>query len=104
VFAQYVREKRLLKIEEAVQKATSEAARLFHLPGRGLLQKGAWADIVIFDSQTIADTATYDKPFSEPVGIDYVIVNGVIEVDHGALTSAVPAGMPVRKAARTSSD
>ncbi|MGQ0763992.1 MAG: N-acyl-D-amino-acid deacylase family protein [Acidobacteriota bacterium] len=101
IFAQYVREKKLLTLEDAVHKATGEAAELFQLPKRGLLQPGHWADIAIFDSQTIADTATYEKPFGEPVGIDYVIVNGVVAVDHGALTSEKPAGMPIRKAGRT---
>lgn len=98
VFAQYVREKALLTIEEAIHKATGEAAELFHLSNRGLLSAGYSADIVIFDSQTIADTASYDEPFGEPLGIDYVIVNGVVAVDHGALTSARPAGVPVRNA------
>jgi N-acyl-D-amino-acid deacylase len=97
VFSQYVREKKLLTIEEGVRKSTGEPAKLFQLANRGVLQPGYWADIVIFDIQTIADTATYDKPFSEPVGIDYVIVNGIVAVDHGALTSEKAAGMPVRR-------
>ncbi len=97
VFAQYVREKKLLTLEEAIHKATNEAADLFHLPQRGLLRSGYWADIVVFDSDTISDAASYDRPFSEPTGIDYVIVNGVVAVDHGALTSAGPAGLPVRR-------
>jgi N-acyl-D-amino-acid deacylase len=96
VFAQYVREKKLLTIEEAIHKASGEAAERFHLPNRGLIQPGYWADVVIFDSNTIADTATYDLPFGEPSGIDYVIVNGRIAVDHGAMTSQKPAGVPVR--------
>jgi N-acyl-D-amino-acid deacylase len=96
VFAQYVREKKLLTIEEAIHKASGEAAERFHLPNRGLIQPGYWADVVIFDSNTIADTATYDLPFGEPSGIDYVIVNGRVAVDHGAMTSQKPAGMPVR--------
>lgn len=96
VFAQYVRDKALLTIEEAIHKASGEAAELFHLSNRGLLLPGHAADFVIFDSQAISDTASYDDPFGEPLGIDYVIVNGVVAVDHGALTSATPAGMPLR--------
>jgi N-acyl-D-amino-acid deacylase len=88
IFRVYVKEKKLLTVSQAVQKATGEAAEIFGLQDRGFLREGAWADIVIFDPDQIADIADYEHPFDEPSGIDYVIVNGVITVDHGSLTSA----------------
>ncbi|HEY5885918.1 MAG TPA: D-aminoacylase [Pyrinomonadaceae bacterium] len=97
VFAQYVREKKLLTLEDAIHRASGQAAEIFQLPERGLLRDGYWADLVVFDPNTIEDQATYDKPFDEPVGLDYVIVNGILAVDHGSLTNEKPAGMSVRK-------
>jgi N-acyl-D-amino-acid deacylase len=98
VFKQYVREQNLITIAEAVHKATGQAAAIFQLGQRGLLSPGYWADIVVFDPNTIEDKASYDKPFAEPGGLDYVIVNGVVAVDHGALTSEKPAGVSLRRA------
>jgi N-acyl-D-amino-acid deacylase len=97
IFGRFVREMGLLTLAEAVHKASGQAAQIFGLTHRGVLRSGYWADVVIFDPNTIEDKADYDNPLAEPVGIDYVIVNGVIAVDHGALTRARPAGMPVRK-------
>jgi N-acyl-D-aspartate/D-glutamate deacylase len=91
VFRVYVREKHLLDLSEAVRKASGAAAEIFGLEDRGVLQPGAWADVVVFDLARIEDRADYDKPFAEPSGIDYVIVNGVIAVDHGNLTETKPA-------------
>jgi N-acyl-D-amino-acid deacylase len=97
IFRVYVREKRLLELSDAVRKASGEAAEIFGLENRGVLQPGSWADVVIFDLETIRDEADYDHPFAEPAGIDYVIVNGRVAVDHGALSGEKPAGMPLRK-------
>src|SRR5215213_419285 len=93
----YVREQGWLSWEEAIHKASGLAAEIFGLENRGLLLPDYWADIVIFDPNLIADQADYEKPFGEPVGIDYVIVNGTVAVDHGAMTSAKSAGMPVKR-------
>ncbi len=97
IFRVYVREKRLLELSDAVRKASGEAAEIFGLENRGVLQPGSWADVVVFDLETIRDNADYDHPFAEPTGIDYVIVNGRVAVDHGALSGEKPAGMPLRK-------
>jgi N-acyl-D-amino-acid deacylase len=97
IFKQYVREENLIPLADAVHKATGEAAAIFKLGDRGVLAPGYWADVVVFDPNTIEDKATYDKPFAEPVGLDYVIVNGVVAVDHGALTSEKPAGISVKR-------
>lgn len=98
VFKEYVRDQNVMTIAEAVHKASGQAAAIFQLGPRGLLTPGYWADVVVFDPNTIEDKANYDKPFAEPVGLDYVIVNGTVAVDHGSLTSEKPAGMSVRRA------
>ncbi len=96
IFRLYVKEKNLLDLSAAIYKATGQAAELFNLEGRGHLRRGEWADVVIFDQQRIEDLADYDQPFAGPVGIDYVIVNGVVAVDHDALTAA-SSGKALRK-------
>ncbi|MBI3650585.1 MAG: amidohydrolase family protein [Acidobacteria bacterium] len=98
IFRIYVREKQLLSLSAAVRKTSREAAEIFGLENRGLLRAGAWADVVIFDLATIEDRADYEQPFAEPSGIDYVLVNGAIVVDHGNLTLSKPApGQALRK-------
>lgn len=97
VFRRYVIEQGALSIENAVHKASGQAAEMFRLSDRGFLRPGYWADLVLFDPNKIEDRADYDQPFAQPLGIDYVIVNGVIAVDHGNLTSNRPGGMPVRR-------
>jgi N-acyl-D-aspartate/D-glutamate deacylase len=91
----YVRDQKLLPLEEAIRKITSMPAQREHLTDRGLLKTGFYADITIFDPVTIIDKATYAKPTELSEGIDYVIVNGEVEYDHGTLTG-VKAGRALR--------
>ena len=86
----YVREKKLLSLPEAIKKMTSMSAAKMGLGDRGSIKKGYFADLVVFDSQAISDQATYTEPEQYPVGIDYVIVNGKIVVDHGEHTGELP--------------
>jgi N-acyl-D-amino-acid deacylase len=79
----YVREKRLVGLEEAIRKMTSLPAQTFNLWDRGLLRPGMAADIVIFDQKTVIDRATFQEPKQYPVGIDYVVVNGRIVIEKG---------------------
>ena len=95
VLARYVRELKLLTVEEAVRKMTSLPAQAFHLKNRGELQPGAVADIVIFDPETISSPATFDDPHHYATGFSAVIVNGVPVIRGGALTAARP-GRPVK--------
>ncbi len=88
VYAVYVREKGILTVPEAVRKMTSLVADRIGAKDRGRIVEGKKADLVIFDPATIADTATFQSPHSYPVGIDYVLVNGEIAVDHGTLTGS----------------
>ena len=95
IFGRYVRELRLVTLEEAVRRATSLAAQRLNIRDRGLLREGYYADIVIFDPATIADTATYEAPHQIARGVNYVLVNGEVVLDMGRVTSARP-GMVVR--------
>ncbi len=90
VLGKYVREEGLLSLEEAIRKMTSQPAGKIRLQDRGLLREGFWADIVIFDPETIRDRATYQNPHQYPEGIEYVIVNGEIVVERGKLTGKRP--------------
>jgi N-acyl-D-amino-acid deacylase len=97
IFNRYVRGERSLTLGQAVYKTSGQAAEIFKLGDRGKLRPGAWADIVIFDPEMIRDEADYDQPFAPPLGIDYVIVNGVVAVEHGNLSGNTPAGMAVKR-------
>ena len=90
VIARYVRERGVLTLEQAIRKMTSWPATRMRLAGRGAIRDGCWADVVIFDYDKIQDLATYDQPVLSPAGIDYVLVNGKVVVDHGTHTGARP--------------
>ena len=83
VLGQYVREKKLLSLEEAIYKMTSFPAQTYGLNTRGQIKEGMMADIVIFDANTIEDKATFIDPHQYPVGINYVLVNGKKAIDQG---------------------
>ncbi|MCY1367245.1 N-acyl-D-glutamate deacylase [compost metagenome] len=76
VLGRYVREAQLLTLEAAVAKMTALPARVFGLAGRGQLTDGAWADIVVFDADTIEDRATWEAPTLASAGVEHVLVNG----------------------------
>ena len=76
VLGRYVREMKVIPLEEAVRKMTSLPASILGIADRGAIKDGMWADLVIFDPATVADTATFEDPFQYPVGIDTVLVNG----------------------------
>lgn len=80
VIARYVRERKAISLASAIHKMTGLPASRVKLADRGRLAKGMAADVVVFDPATIADTATFENPFSYPVGIEAVIVNGSISV------------------------
>ena len=90
VLSRYVREQQLITLEDAIRKMTSLPAQTFGFRDRGLLREGFAADIVIFDEQTIADQATFEKPHQFPSGINFVLVNGQVVVENGQLNSARP--------------
>lgn len=90
ILGKYVREERVLSLEEAVRKMTSAVARRLSIQDRGLLQEGLHADIAVFDPQTIIDHATYEQPHQLSTGVRYVFVNGVAVVRDGKHTGALP--------------
>jgi len=88
VLGRYVRGEGVLGLEEAVRKMTSLPAQRLGLHDRGLLRPGLWADITVFNPDTIIDRATYQDPHQFPEGVEYVVVNGVVTVDGGVHTGA----------------
>jgi N-acyl-D-amino-acid deacylase len=83
VLGKYVRDEKIITLEEAIRRMTSLPARKFKLRDRGILQDGMAADIVVFDEKAIADLATYASPHRYSAGFNYVIVNGVPVLEHG---------------------
>ena len=94
VLGHYVREERVLTLEDAVRKMTTLPAQVLGLRDRGQIREGFAADIVIFNPATIRETTTFEKTKSYPDGIPYTIVNGVVVIDHGKHTGARP-GRPL---------
>ena len=90
VLGVYVRERHVLTLPDAIRKMTSLAAQIIGLTDRGVLRAGMAADITIFDANTVKDKATFENPMQYPVGIPYVIVNGVVVINKGEHTGARP--------------
>jgi N-acyl-D-amino-acid deacylase len=84
----YVRNEHLMSMSEGIYKITMLPAKTFGIHKRGIIKKGAYADIVIFDHKRIIDKATFEEPFSRPDGIHYVFVNGVPVLWEGQLTGS----------------
>lgn len=82
----YVREKRLMSLEEAIRRLTGLPAQIFRIKDRGIIKNNAFADIVIFDPQKIKDRADFGAPFIKPDGIEHVIVNGQFAIKNGEFT------------------
>lgn len=96
VLGVYVRDRGVLKLEDAVRKMTSLNAAKIGLRDRGTLREGAFADVTIFDPETVIDKSTYTAPFAYSVGIEFVVVNGQVVLDRGKHTDAMP-GRALRK-------
>lgn len=86
VLGRYVRELKLITLEDAIRKMTSLPAQTFNLHNRGMVREGYFADLVIFDENTIADKATYEQPHQYAEGITYVLVNGEKVFAEGQMT------------------
>jgi dihydroorotase/N-acyl-D-amino-acid deacylase len=95
ILGHYVRDQHLMPLELAIHKMTGLPAGNLSLKSRGLIREGYFADITIFDPKTVIDRATFEEPNQYPVGINFVIVNGQLEVDNGRRTPAL-AGRVVR--------
>ena len=96
VLGKYVREEKALPLQEAIFKMTKKPAELLGLKNRGVLEVGNYADIVIFNPETIIDKGTFVEPIQYPEGIDYVIINGNVVIDNGEYKKIL-AGEVLRK-------
>ncbi len=90
ILGRFVRDERILTLEDAVRKMTSAVADRLSIRDRGELREGMYADVMVFDPNTVIDRATYEKPHQLSVGMKYVIVNGVAVVSDGKVTGAKP--------------
>jgi N-acyl-D-amino-acid deacylase len=97
VLARYVRELKLLRLEDAIRKMTLLPATTFRIPDRGVIREGAWADLAIFDPSKVQDNATFEDPHHYATGFRLVLVNGVAVIKDDVHTKARP-GKPVRRA------
>jgi dihydroorotase/N-acyl-D-amino-acid deacylase len=90
ILRKYVREEKKLTLEEAIRKFSSLPAQRMRLTDRGVLKQGMWADVVVFDPETVRDVATFDDPNRLSEGMDYVLINGVAVIENGRMTGALP--------------
>ena len=90
ILSKYVREEKVLTLEDAIRKFSALPAQRLHFTDRGVLKAGMWADITIFDPATIHDRATFDNPNQLSEGMEYVLVNGSPVIDQGKMTGTLP--------------
>jgi dihydroorotase/N-acyl-D-amino-acid deacylase len=90
VLRKYVREEKKLTLEDAIRKFSALPAQRMRLVDRGVLKEGMWADVVVFDPNTVRDVATYDNPNRLSEGMDFVLVNGTPVIENGKMTGALP--------------
>jgi N-acyl-D-amino-acid deacylase len=90
ILRKYVREDKKLTLEDAIRKLSALPAQRLRLADRGVLKKGMWADVVVFDPDKIRDLATFESPNQLSVGMEYVLVNGVPVIAGGKMTNALP--------------
>lgn len=90
IMGEYVREKKIFSLEEAIRKSTSSPAKHFRIKKRGEIKEGYYADLVIFSPEEISETSSFAKPHSYPDGIGCVIVNGKMVIENGEHTGKLP--------------
>lgn len=95
VLAKYVRDEKILTMEDAIRRMTSVVANRLGLTDRGRIAPGMAADLVVFDPQRIQDQATFEKPLQFSTGVDYLLINGKLSIDEGRATGAL-AGQVLR--------
>jgi N-acyl-D-amino-acid deacylase len=90
ILRKYVREEKKLTLEDAIRKFSALPAQRMRFVDRGVLKQGMWADVVIFDPETVRDLATFDNPNQLSQGMEFVFVNGVPVIENGKMTGALP--------------
>jgi dihydroorotase/N-acyl-D-amino-acid deacylase len=93
ILRQYVREEKKLTLEDAIRKFSALPASRMRFSDRGVLKTGMWADVVVFDPDTIRDVATFEDPNRLSEGMRFVLVNGVPVIDQGKMTNALPGSV-----------
>jgi len=96
ILRKYVREGKLLTLEDAIRKFTALPAGRMRFADRGVLKAGMWADVVVFDPETIRDVATFENPNQLSEGMQFVLVNGIPVIDGGKMTNALPGKVVTR--------
>ena len=96
ILRKYVREEKVLTLEDAIRKFTSLPAQRMRFADRGVLKAGMWADVVVFDPETVRDVATFDQPNQLSEGMRFVLVNGVPVIEEGKMTNALPGKVLTR--------
>ena len=90
ILRKYVREEKKLTLQDAIRKFSALPAQRMRFADRGVLKQGMWADVVIFDPDTVRDLATFDNPNQLSQGMEFVLVNGVPVIENGKMTGALP--------------
>nr|MCU0247176.1 amidohydrolase family protein [Bryobacter sp.] len=90
VLGRYVRDEKIIPLEDAIRKMSGAVAARLSIPDRGLVREGFAADLVVFDPATVADRATFDQPHHFAAGVRHVFVNGTAVVSGGKVTGAKP--------------
>jgi len=98
ILGRYVREEGILSLGSAIRKMTSLPAQKLNLRDRGLIREGFWADVVVLDPKRVVDRATYQEPHQYPDGIECVLVNGELVIEHSEHTGALPGHVLRRRA------
>lgn len=100
ILRKYVREEKMLSLQEAIRKFSALPAQRMRFADRGVLKEGMWADVVVFNPETIRDAATFENPNQLSIGMEYVLVNGVPVIEQGKMTNALPGKVLRGTAAR----
>jgi dihydroorotase/N-acyl-D-amino-acid deacylase len=90
ILRKYVREEKKLTLEDAIRKFSALPAQRMRLVDRGVLKEGMWADVVVFDPNTVRDVATFDDPNHLSEGMEFVLVNGTPVIESGKMTGSLP--------------
>jgi dihydroorotase/N-acyl-D-amino-acid deacylase len=96
ILRKYVREEKVLTLEDAIRKFSALPAQRMRLADRGVLKAGMWADVVVFDPETVRDLATFDRPNQLSEGMRFVLVNGAPVIEEGRMTNALPGKVLTR--------
>ena len=96
----YVREEKKLTLEDAIRNFSAQPAERMRIADRGVLKAGMWADLVVFDPESVRDLTTFEQPNELSEGLRFVLVNGVEVIEEGKMTGKLPGRVVVGQGAR----